>query len=96
MDAAFTIETYTAEALVGSTSPAIGRTVGEIEGKLEGDVEIAGIVRERFRRYVPTPNTRLHANDVLLLRGEPADLEQFIAHAHLELAAGGGAEMRAN
>ncbi len=92
MDAAFTIETYTAEALVASHSTAVGRTVAEIEGKLEGDVEIAGIVRERFRRYIPTPNTRLHENDVLLLRGEPADLEQFIAHAHLELAAGGDTE----
>ncbi len=92
MDAAFTIESYTAEAVVGAHSPAIDRTVAELEAMQEGDVEVAGILRERFRRYAPTPAFRLQAGDVLLLRGEPEGLEQLIARARLDLASGGPGE----
>ncbi len=94
MDAAFTIESYTAEAVLGPHSPAVGRTVAELEAMQEGDVSVAGIVRERFRRYAPTPASRLHAGDVLLLRGEPEGLEQIIAQARLDLAGGGDAEAK--
>ncbi len=92
MDAAFTIESYTAEAVLGAQSPAVGSTVAELEAMQEGDVSVAGIVRERFRRYAPTPESRLHAQDVLLLRGEPENLEQLIAQARLDLATGSKAE----
>ena len=55
---------------------------------------MAGIVRERFRRYGATPGTVLKQDDVLLLRGEPEGLEQLISHARLSLASpaaeGGG------
>lgn len=92
MDAAFTIESYTAEAVLGAQSPAVGSTVAELEAMQEGDVSVAGIVRERFRRYAPTPESRLHAQDVLLLRGEPENLEQLISQARLDLATGSKAE----
>ena len=92
MDAAFTIESYTAEARLGPGSPAAGRTVAELEAMQEGDVTVAGIVRERFRRYAPTPASRLQAGDVLLLRGEPEGLDNIVARARLELASGGPGE----
>ena len=95
MDAAFTIERYTAEAVVGAGTPAAGLTVAELEALQEGDVAVAGIVRERFRRYAPMPGSRLQAGDVLLLRGEPEALEQLIAQARLELANGGEPGQRA-
>ena len=85
MDDAFTIEDYTAEAVLGPRSPAVGRTVRQLEAMQEGDVSVAGIVRERFRRHAPTPESRLRAGDVLLLRGEPESLDQLIAYARLEL-----------
>ena len=86
MDAAFTIERYTAEAVVPAGSPLIGRTVAELEAVQGGDVSVAGVIRERFRRYAPTPAMVLKAKDVLLLRGEPEGLEQIISHARLSLA----------
>ena len=92
MDAAFTIESYTAEAVLGPHSPVAGRTVAELEALQQGDVSVAGIVRERFRRYAPTPASRLQAGDVLLLRGEPEGLEALVAQARLDLADGGGTE----
>ena len=88
MDAAFTIDSYTAEAVLGPHSPAVGFTVAEFEALQQGDVSVAGIVRERFRRYAPTPASRLQAGDVLLLRGEPESLDGIVARARLDLAGG--------
>ena len=96
MDAAFTIESYTAEVTLPAASPLVGRTVADLEALQEGDVGVAGIVRERFRRYGATPGTVLKQGDVLLLRGEPEGLEQLISHARLSLAspaAEGGGEL---
>ncbi|HJS84271.1 MAG TPA: SLC13 family permease, partial [Acetobacteraceae bacterium] len=86
MEAAFTMEEYTAEARLTPDSPAAGQTVAELERMGDGDVEVATVVRERYRRFVPTPEWRLREDDVVLLRGDPADLERLVARARLRLA----------
>lgn len=91
MDDAFTMEDYTAEARLTADSPAIGRTIAELERMGDGDVAVATVVRERFRRFVPTPDWHLREDDVVLLRGEPADLERLVARARLRLAGEGDA-----
>ncbi|MBV9117486.1 MAG: SLC13 family permease, partial [Acetobacteraceae bacterium] len=100
MEAAFTMEEYTAEARLTPDSPAAGQTVADLERMGDGDVEVATVVRERYRRFVPTPDWRLREEDVVLLRGDPADLERLVARARLVLAgeaaedaAGGGGEV---
>ncbi len=90
--AAFTLEDYTAEARVEAGSAACGRTVAALEAMAEGDVGVALVVRERFRRLPPHPAMVLRADDVLLLRGEPADLERLVPRARLALAGGGQGE----
>ncbi len=93
MEAAFaSVEDYTAEARLSTASPAAGQTVAHLERMGDGVVHVAAIVRERFRRYVPTPDWRLRADDVVLLRGEPGDLERLVARARLTLAGGAGAD----
>jgi di/tricarboxylate transporter len=93
MEAAFaSVEDYTAEARLSDASPAAGRTVAELERMGDGAVQVAAVVRERFRRYVPTPDWRLRPDDVVLLRGEPGDLERLVARARLALAGGAGGE----
>ncbi len=89
MEAAFNIEDYTAEARITEHAPAAGRTVAELERMGDGVVQVAGVIRERFRRFVPAPGWVLRAGDVLLLRGEPGDLERLVARARLALAGGG-------
>ncbi|MFC7544441.1 SLC13 family permease [Siccirubricoccus deserti] len=79
MDAAFTMEDYTTEAQLPADSPVVGKTVAELEALGEGRVAVATIIRERFRRYAPTPQWELKAEDVLLLEGEPEDLERIVA-----------------
>ncbi|MBV8094821.1 MAG: SLC13 family permease [Acetobacteraceae bacterium] len=89
IDAAFTIEDYTTEARLSPQSPAAGRTVAELEALGDGDVTVAAIIRERFRRYPPRPDSRLREDDVVLLQGEPENLERLVARARLNLAGGG-------
>ena len=85
IDAAFNIQGYTAEARVPPDSPTVGKTVGELTALGEGDVDVATIIRERFRRYTPADHWTLHADDVLLLQGEPAALERVVAQGKLAL-----------
>jgi di/tricarboxylate transporter len=86
MEAAFNLEAYTTEARLQPGSPLVGRTVAELEALGDGEVTVATVIRERFRRYVPTPGWELREDDVLLLEGEPEDLERLVARARLQLA----------
>lgn len=94
IEAAFTMEDYTTEAALPPDSPLIGRTVADVEGLGDGDVTVSMVIRERFRRFTPTPEWTLRAGDVLLLRGEPGDLERVVARARLLLAGTAGSPDR--
>jgi di/tricarboxylate transporter len=87
-DKAFNLTGYTTEARIPADSTLIGQTVAELEALGENEVHVSTIIRERFRRYTPTPNWTLQADDVLLLEGEPAALERIIVQAGLRLAGG--------
>jgi len=86
MDAAFNLEGYTAEVRVPPSSPFVGRTVAELEALGEGDVEVATIIRERFRRYTPSDHWTLNADDLLLLEGDPSAIERVVGQSRLKLA----------
>ncbi len=86
LEAAFTIEPYVTEASMTAASPLAGHTVAELEAAGDGDVTVGTIIRERFRRYVPTPGAVLQDGDVLLLEGEQESLERLVSRARLVLA----------
>ena len=86
MEAAFSFERYVTETRLGADSTLVGRSVAELEEMGDGDVRVATIIRERFRRYVPRPDWLLEADDVLLLEGEPEDLERIVARGRLKLS----------
>ena len=92
MDAAFTIEDYVTETELPQDSPLAGRPVSELEAMSDGQVSVAAIIRERFRRQVPEPGARLRGGDVLMLEGEPEELERLVARARLRLAGEKGHE----
>lgn len=85
MEAAFAMEAYTTEATLPAESELVGRTVAELEALASG-VELGSVIRERFRRLPPRPGLTLRAGDVLLLKGEPEELERLQARAGLVLA----------
>ncbi len=76
---------YTAEAQFRPDSPFIGRTVADLEGEAEGEVKVSTIIRERFRRYTPSPDWTLLEGDVLLLQGEAQALDGLVTRTGLTL-----------
>ena len=84
MEAAFSMEEYSTEARVPEGSPFVGRSVAELEALGEG-ARVATVIRERFRRHAPRPDWELRTGDVLLLAGEPEDLERVVARGGLRL-----------
>ncbi len=94
-EAAFRIEDYIAEARVPADSPYVGRTVAELEDLAEGDLTVAAIIRENYRRYVPSGHWTLFADDVLVLECDPHVLETVVSEARLELVGSKGVDEEA-
>ncbi len=88
LDAAFNIKSYTTEAQIPAGSPVVGTSVGDLEKSTEGEVQVVTIIRERFRRFTPSPRWVLNADDVLLLEGDSTALERVVARGKLKLAGG--------
>ncbi len=86
----FRVEDYTTEVRVPPTSPYVGRNIGSLEALGGGDVTVAAIFRENYRRYVPHGHSMLQADDILLLEGDPLAVKQVVDAAKVELV--GGAE----
>jgi len=86
IDAAINIENYVAELRVPEGSPLVGKTAAELQALGEGEATLTTVVRERFRRYKPTPMLKFQAGDVLLLEGEPDALERVTVRGGLELS----------
>jgi di/tricarboxylate transporter len=85
IDAAFNLAGYTTEVAVAPDTPAEGKTVGELEKAGEGEVDVIALLRGRTRRFEPPTNTKLRANDIIILQGEPAALERIVALERLKL-----------
>jgi di/tricarboxylate transporter len=91
----FEIANYVAEARVPEGAKAIGRTVRQLEEMGEEPVIIAGLVRSKMRRLVPSAREVVRQGDILILEGEPDDITGLVEGAGLELqlSDGGTAEL---
>jgi di/tricarboxylate transporter len=81
---ALDIQDYVTEAAVSAGSPACGETIAKFQKRHEGEVEVTAILRGGVRS-TPHPNTKLHSDDLLILKGAPDALERAIAGDGLEL-----------
>jgi di/tricarboxylate transporter len=81
----FKVEGYVSEARVPEGSSIVGKSVQEFEKLSEGDVTVAAIIREKFRRYVPTGNWTIYQEDILVLEGDPHALQKVVERAGIEL-----------
>jgi di/tricarboxylate transporter len=91
----FRVEDYVAEVRVPPNSPYVGRTVAELEALAQGDMAVTAIIREGFRRYVPSGNWTLFADDVLALECDPQVLDRVATEARLELVGSQGVSAEA-
>jgi di/tricarboxylate transporter len=81
----FSIEDYITEASLPAASPYVGRTVRDLEALGDGDVTVAAIIRERYRRYIPAGHWTLFEGDVLVLKADTHALSKLLDAAKLEL-----------
>jgi di/tricarboxylate transporter len=81
---------YLAEARVTKDGRAWGKSLGEIEGLVDNEVRIAGLVRGKTKRMAPPPTDRVRARDVLILEGEPDAIKELIDTGGLNMLDGDG------
>ncbi|MCO6417988.1 SLC13 family permease [Siccirubricoccus sp. KC 17139] len=82
---AIAIEAYMTEARIAPDSPLAGATVGALQALCEDRVTVATLLREGLRRDAPPDDWALREGDLLILEGEPEDLESLLARARLTL-----------
>ncbi|MGL4325816.1 MAG: SLC13 family permease [Beijerinckiaceae bacterium] len=83
LDAALEIKDYTTEATVPADSQFSGSTIADMLAHADDDVKITAIIRDQKNPRAPLPDSKIRGGDILILRGEEAALERFIAHARL-------------
>jgi di/tricarboxylate transporter len=81
----FSIEDYITEVSLPVTSPYVGRTVRDLEALGDGNVTVAAIIRERYRRYIPAGHWTLFEGDILVLKADTHALSKLVDAAKLEL-----------
>ncbi len=83
----FDLGRYMTELQVPDGSAAIGRSVGYVEDREDGDLIVTAIVRGEARHPIPSRAWRLRAGDVLIVRSSPDVVKAMIAQEGLELTA---------
>jgi di/tricarboxylate transporter len=85
LNTAIDIEDYVVEATVPAKSPVVGQAPRDVEALAEGEAKVTSVVREETRHLEPHANVRIEEGDVLLIKGDPEDLERAIARGGLAL-----------
>src|SRR5450755_295584 len=80
----FSIAEYSTELRVPAANVGT-MTVAAFEELGEGEVSVAGIVREGTHRYVPAEDWRLYPNDVLVVLGDPTVVHKVIDASGFEI-----------
>ena len=73
----FELKDYVAELAVGEASPAVGKTVAELEREEEADVQFLGLVRGGKRLLGDARWTPIAAGDLLVVQADPEALERL-------------------
>ncbi|UAW98806.1 SLC13 family permease [Halopseudomonas nanhaiensis] len=85
-EGSFDTGTYLTEVHIGEGAKAVGRTLGDIEKRLdEFDAQIVGLVRNDFRVSAPYPGRRLQAGDILVIESDPEGLGATLTRLGLKL-----------
>jgi di/tricarboxylate transporter len=85
---AMDIHDYLTEGRVRAESAVAGKTMTELRETAGPDVTVAAVVRDG-QRTSPLRDTVIRENDIVLLQGDPATLQQAVARTGLELVGEG-------
>ncbi len=89
----FELDSYVVEARVNDDSPYVGQTVRELELIDEERTIVVGLLRDETRRLMRIQNEYVRAGDIVLLRVDPATVDDLVKKAGLTLT---GAELSAD
>ena len=81
----FELDSYVIEARLNDDSEYIGKTVHELEGLDEERTIVVGLLRDETRRLMRITHEYLRAGDILLLRVDPATIDELVKKAGLTL-----------
>ena len=65
---------------IRESSPAIGKTLGELDLRKLTKATVIAAIRDGFTEINPGPDFRLAANDIVVLLGSPGEIESAIEH----------------
>lgn len=88
----FSIADYVSEVTVGEESLIIDKTIREVEGMIEEDLSIVGLLRSGYRTLAPSGRLKIRVNDVLLVRGDPQALKSLVDNGKVALTGSKDAE----
>jgi di/tricarboxylate transporter len=80
------IREYVSELLVLKNSRLVGKRLDEANINTELELSVVGIIRGK-ERLVPTPDSRIEANDLLIVEGKMADILNAKTEVGLEIKA---------
>ncbi|MBI1275170.1 SLC13 family permease [bacterium] len=81
----FAIQDYVSELAVPEKAAIIGQTVQEAEAMVEEEVSIVGLIRNSYKRLVPSFRMKIAEGDVLLVEGDTVALKGFMDKSGTEL-----------
>lgn len=82
---AIDIKNYLSEAKVVQGSAMLGKTVADLLRLSDKNVTVLGILRADGVRVTPLPDALLNEGDVLILEGDPGELDRVVAQAKLSV-----------
>ncbi len=84
----FRIGEYITEVLIDKESEWVGRSIHELEEYEDVEIVVVGLIRDKKRRLAPSRVTRFMAEDIVILRADPADLPALLDGSGLTLVSG--------
>lgn len=85
LEEAVEIANYTSEATVSAQSNVVGRPLGELLKRGDGEVIATAILRGATRMS-PFPDLNLRENDTIILEGRSAAIDRVVSGAKLQLS----------
>ena len=85
LEGAVEIANYTSEATVSAQSNVVGRPLGELLKRGDGEVIATAILRGATRMS-PFPDLNLRENDTIILEGRSAAIDRVVSGAKLQLS----------
>lgn len=88
MAEAVDIKNYMTEVQVEPDSTLVGKTVADVQRLADGGAMVTSILRGKEKRAKPLPDAKLEADDILMVEGDPQDLDRIVSLGKLKLVGG--------